>query len=183
MRSTGLRWLEAHGDALFRFAARRVRDRAVAEDLVQDTLLAAIQDAPALAAAVSERAWLLGILRHKLLDYFRRRAREQWVWDSSIESTDGDAVFTDGGQWHAPPRDWDTPERALERAELVTAFELCIDDLPVSWRTPFVLREVDGLESDALAESLGTTKNHVWVMLSRARQRMRQCLELYFSRT
>jgi RNA polymerase sigma-70 factor (ECF subfamily) len=179
-RSDALRWLEDHGDLLFRFAARRVRDRTVAEDLVQDTLLAAIQAAAALKVVANERAWLIGILRHKLLDYFRRRAREQGIWDTSIETTDGDGAFAASGEWRAPPRDWDTPDRAVERAELRTAFELCIDDLPLSWRAPFVLREVDGVESGALAESLGMTKNHVWVMLSRARQRMRLCIEHYF---
>jgi RNA polymerase sigma-70 factor (ECF subfamily) len=173
-------WVESHGDVLFRFAMVRVRDRAVAEDLVQETLLAAIQSLGSLAQVSSERSWLVGILRHKVLDYFRQRARDQRLWDDSVEPTDAESAFDGRGGWKAAPGEWESPERSLERDEFFATFGLCIDALPPNLRTTFALREFDGIGSEDLAETLGTTKNNLWVMLSRARQRLRDCLERHW---
>lgn len=170
-------WVDRYGDLLFRFALTRVRDRAVAEDLVQDTLLAAIQRVATLTSIANERGWLIGILRHKLLDHFRRAARDKRLSDDSIDLTDPDAAFDDEGRWAAPPREWESPEGSLERDEFWAAFGLCIDALPENLRTTFALRELEGVGSDGLVQTLGTSKSNVWVMLSRARQRLRDCLE------
>ena len=170
-------WVERHGDVLFRFALTRVRDKAVAEDLVQDTLLAAIQGLGSLTRGSSERSWLIGILRHKVLDYFRGCARDRRLWDDSIEPTDPDANFDARGHWKAAPGEWGSPERSLEQDEFWATFGLCIDALPQKLKVAFALRELDGIGSEDLAQTLGTTKNNLWVMLSRARQRMRDCLE------
>jgi len=70
------RWAEEYGDALFGFAAARVRDRAVAQDLVQETFLAALRTSASFAGRSSERAWLFGILRNKLADHYRLQNRE-----------------------------------------------------------------------------------------------------------
>ncbi|MCZ6565426.1 MAG: sigma-70 family RNA polymerase sigma factor, partial [Gammaproteobacteria bacterium] len=69
-------WLDEHGDALYKYAFMRVRNEATAEDLVQETLLAAIQAIKTYQGQSSERTWLIGILKHKLMDYFRKAARE-----------------------------------------------------------------------------------------------------------
>jgi RNA polymerase sigma-70 factor (ECF subfamily) len=103
-------WVDRHGDALFRFAVLRVRDRTIAEDLVQDTLLAAMQAVGSLTDVANERSWLIGILRHKLLDHFRRTFRERKLWDdeaADVAASDDD--FDDNGRWMAPPGKWSSP--------------------------------------------------------------------------
>lgn len=173
-------WLDRHGDLLFRFAISRVRDRATAEDLVQETLLAAIQSVEAHAAVSSERGWLMGILRHKLGDHFRRCAREQRLWEHSGDVPDTDGEFDDSGHWTAAFGDWESPETSLEQDEFWATLNRCVDALPQNLKTTFALREIDGVGCDDLAETLGITKNNLWVMLSRARQRMRDCLERHW---
>lgn len=173
-------WVDSHGDALFGFAMHRVRDRALAEDLVQETLLAAIQRLASAEAVASERAWLLGILRHKVADHFRRRARDERLWDESSDSTEAVATFDSRGSWRSPPGEWRQPEQALEQDEFWSAMNLCIEGLPANLRTTFALREIDGIETDVLAHTLGTTKNNLWVMLSRARRRLRDCLDRHW---
>src|SRR5438477_4563382 len=72
-------WVDAHGDYLFNFAVGQIRDPSVAEDLVQDTFLAAFKARDRFTGQSSERTWLVGILRHKIYDHLRRACRERAV--------------------------------------------------------------------------------------------------------
>ena len=172
-------WLDRHGDVLFRYAVTRVRDQSVAEDLVQETLLAAISAKGSFRAGSTERTWLIGILRHKLLDFFRRAARERKLQrDWSTSQTGGGQDFDEQGNWNATVSEWSSPERSLEKTEFWQVFNGCLDALPERLRTSFALRELEGLDSDALVKTLDiSSKNNLWVMLSRARQRIRSCMQ------
>ena len=67
------RWVEEHGDYLFKFALVRLRDPAKAEDMVQETFLAALKGGQSFAGRSAEKSWLAGILKHKILDHYRNR--------------------------------------------------------------------------------------------------------------
>ena len=172
-------WLEEHGDALFRYAITRVRDSSVAEDLVQETLLSAMIAVDSFQGASSARTWLIGILRHKLLDYFRRIAKEQALEQDWANFPDGGPQeFDEQGRWKAALGEWGSPEKSLVKAEFWKVFNRCMDALPEQLRTPFALRELEGLDTDAVIRTLDiSSKNNLWVMLSRARQRIRSCLQ------
>ena len=171
-------WLDLHGDALYGYAALRVREPALAEDLVQETLLAALGARARFQGAASERTWLIGILKNKLVDHLRRAGREQ-SFDAGAED-DGyfEAQFDHTGHWVSPPRAWSDPAFVAENAELRVALFDCIGRLPERQRQLLVLREIDGLETDELLPLLAiSTAGNLWVMLSRARERVRACLE------
>lgn len=171
-------WVDKHGDALYRYALVRVRDQSTAEDLVQDALLTACSTTASFKGQSSERTWLIGILRHKVLDHFRRVARERSMSDMLDQQQTARFQEFDGeDNWIHPVSHWDHPERSLEKAEFWVVFEECVGRLPERLRTPFALRELEGLNSEALADVLNTTRNNLWVMLSRARQQLRRCLE------
>lgn len=178
-RSDPALWLDRHGDALYAFALGRVRNVAVAEDLVQDTLLAAFSSRDAFRGDSAERTWLTGILKHKVLDYLRRRGREVPLVEERDYPADVEAeCFDDSGHWRVDVRHWSRPDRALEQEELRAALQECIGRLPDKQGTLFVLREVDGMETDELIAALNiSSPGNLWVMLSRARMRLRACLE------
>ena len=146
---------------------------------MQETLLAAIGSADTFKGGSTEKTWLIGILRHKILDYFRKSTREQQLKrDWSDLSTDMDHDFDEQGSWRSPISEWASPEESLAQAEFWGVFNGCLDQLPEKLRTPFALRELEGLDSEVLVETLNiSTKNNLWVILSRARQRMRHCLQ------
>lgn len=172
------RWLDEHGDVLFAYAMKRVNHAATAEDLVQETLLAALIAATSYAGDSNESTWLIGILKHKILDHFRRASRSIFSASTDQIDADFDARFDDTGHWRSDPGAWAYPAAVLENDQLRGAIMRCVDKLPESLRTLFVLREIDGMETDALMETLGlSSRNNLWVMMSRARDRMRQCLE------
>lgn len=175
-------WVEEHGDYLFRYAVIRVRNETVAEDLVQDTLLAAFQGKDRFTGESSERSWLTGILKHKVMDYFRRLARERTINpdDSLPEELEG--RFDELGMWkHEPesgPMNWGPDAASLmERKEFMTALKLCITKLPPRCADAFVMREMDAIDSTLIQETLGISASNFWVLLHRARMQLRLCLE------
>lgn len=172
------RWLAEHGDYLYRYARRRLRDSAAAEDAVQETLLAAWRGQASFSGGSSERTWLTGILRHKIVDYLRKIVREQPLPETENGEDPLDALYDARGHWQFGPQAWGDPDAALERSRFWQVFEECLERLPPRLAAVFVLREVDGMASDVLCKELNiSTTNNVWVMLSRARAHLRACLE------
>lgn len=172
-------WLDAHGDALYRFALQRVREPALAEDLVQDTLLAALRARAGFAAQASERTWLIAILKNKIIDHYRRAGRESPLPEHLDPDEAVDALFRDepDGHWAEPPSSWPRPDTALEQAEFWRVFQECLDALPARQSQAFVLSEIDGLTTAELCKLFGASTSNMWVLLHRARLRLRGCLE------
>jgi len=173
------KWVDRHGDILYRFALLRVGDPSVAEDLVQESLCAAYEARERFSGRSSERTWLVGILKHKIADHFRRGAREIVVSDGFERAAgeEGDA-FDERGRWRTPPVEWGgSPEDLVENHEFWEVFHHCLDGLSEGLRRVFSLRELDGLESGEVCKVLGITPTNLWVGLHRARNGLRKCLE------
>lgn len=181
-------WVELFGNYLFRYALIRVRDATVAEDLVQETLLAAFQARGRFAGDSSERSWLTGILKHKILDHFRRLKREQVVLSADVLPPELDDRFDDLGIWkHDPalgPQDWgDDASALMQRKEFMAVLKKCLGKLPQRCADAFVLREMEGTESERIQELLGISPSNFWVLLHRARMQLRLCLEQNWLKT
>ena len=177
-------WLDEHGDALFKYAFMRVRNEATAEDLVQETLLAAIQGMKTYQGQVSERTWLIGILKHKTIDYFRKAAREiQFEDDAQINELVDANIYDERGHLNIEIKNWAQPEKALEQDEFWHTIYRCVDNLPQRFATIFLLREVGGIDTDELCKTLEMTPSNLWTTLSRIRKKMQKCLDIsWFNR-
>ena len=178
-------WLAQHGDALYRYAYFRLRDRAQAEDLVQETLIAALQARQGFAGRSNERTWLIGILKNKLIDYLRKSVRECPLADVAVTQSEIDALFdaSDEDHWKKPPADWVNPTQALEQKQFWKIFMECFEALPARQAQAFSLCELEGLEGEEACKVLGIATTNLWVMMHRARLRLRECLETHwFSR-
>ena len=178
------RWIQEYGDVLFGFAAIRVRDRAIAQDLVQETFLAAMKAKDGFQGRSSERSWLFGILRNKLVDHYRLQAREVPLEDPESFLPEEKGIFADAGVgkdgWAKGfgPQAWETPEEVLISKEFQEALSSCLSRLPERVGHVFVLREIDGIPAEQVCKDLGVSSNNLWVMLHRARLGLRRCLEI-----
>jgi RNA polymerase sigma-70 factor (ECF subfamily) len=169
-------WLSEHGDALFRYALLRLGSRSAAEDAVQETLMAALEARDSFAARSSERTWLFGVLKHKVLDQIRRAVRDEKP--GAAESDPAERLFDQRGLWKAAPAKWGKdPAQTFERQEFWAVFFDCLDGLPPHMASAFTLRERGELEADKICKILGVTATNLWTMLHRARARLRECLE------
>ena len=177
-------WLGEHGDYLYRYALVRVRDTAAAEDLLQETLLAAIGSYQAHEGRSSERTWLIGIMKHKVVDYFRRLARTPEFQMSSEEGSKDLDWFQSEGAWRGHWREDQAPVswpvdavKLLESREFWETFDRCLARLSPQMAIAFTLREIDGLSSEEICEILDVTQNNLWVILHRGRAKLRHFLE------
>jgi RNA polymerase sigma-70 factor (ECF subfamily) len=171
--------LAAHREYLFRYALVHLRDPVRAEDVVQETLLAAMESRSAFSGRAQLRTWLTGILKHKIVDVFRRQAREAPL-ENPVESDELAELFfdpQDHDHWRSFPDNWGDPEKSLERKRFWEVFDACSQGMPPQTARVFAMRELMGLETEEICKELGITANNCWVMLYRARMHLRQCLE------
>ena len=182
------RWVEEHGDYLFKFALARLRDVTNAEDMVQETFLAALKGGQSFAGRSAEKSWLVGILKHKIMDYYRKAGRETSFTDLEFYSDEeSDRFIPDGlfkGGWihdagrELGPMEWSAdPGASLDSQAFWKTFHDCSSKMPRNVAAVFTMREVDGVESKEICALLNISENNLWVMLHRARMALRRCLE------
>ena len=170
-------WVEAHGDYLFNFAIGQVRDASVAEDLVQDTFLAAFKARGRFAGQSSERTWLVGILRHKICDHLRHTCRERTVRvDPTPERRDEEA-WDEAVLWlHDVAAESHSPTRRLELEEFRANLTTALGQLPPRVAQVFQLYEIEERPNVEVCQTLNISESNLWVMLHRARKQLRSQL-------
>jgi len=174
--------LEQHRAYLLRYATIQLRDPDRAEDAVQETLLAALENRAGFAGKSTLKTWLTGILKHKLIDQIRRQSREQPIDTSpdaegESEGGDFDALFKPDGHWETFPQAWADPAAALENRRFWQALEACSDALPRNTARVFMMRELMGMDTGEICKELNITATNCWVLLYRARMSLRECLD------
>ena len=182
------RWIEEHGDHLYRFALARVRNSDVAEDLVQETFLAALQGTCCDSGPTAEHKWMIGIIKHKIVDYFRTTAREPAHEFDQLDGRSADEDFLPDGHWKpamAAMSGWpEKPDGLLERKQFWEVFATCLEKLPARAAQVFTLREMDDVETEDICRLFCLTPTNLGVILHRARKQLRNCLSVrYFGRS
>jgi len=174
------RELENQRGYLMRVARLQLRDQALAEDVVQDALTAAIAAQSGFSGKSSVKTWLTGILKHKIIDAIRRKQREPLAastLDDEGDLEDFDSLFRAHGAWDERPAAWGDPEQALNRRQFFDIMDFCLEKLPPNTARVFMMREVMELDSDEICKELAITANNLWVILYRARMSLRECLQ------
>ena len=170
-------WIEVHADYLFNFAVGQVRDTTIAEDLVQDTFLAALKARERFAGQSSDRTWLVGILRHKIYDHLRRTCRERAVRADISPTTDEGEAWEDAAMWlHDVAAECQSPGRRLELKEFRANLEMALGNLPPRVAQVFQLYEIEERPNAEVCERMNISKTNLWVMLHRARKQLREHL-------
>lgn len=171
-------WLNAHGDYLYRFALARLRDPHQAEDVVQETFMAAIKSNN-FAEQSSPRTWLTGILKHKIIDSIRKGSRETAASDMmSEQDINMDDFFDKSGHWADKSTSWHMPDNALEQQQFLRVLQSCLDRIPNKLATIFMMRDVHETDNEEICKDLNISPTNAWVMLYRARMGIRKCLEI-----
>lgn len=178
-------WLTEHGDYLFRFAMVKLRDEHLAEDAVQETLLAALQGKKSFTGKSTERTWLVGILKHKIVDLIRKKVREPTLVnvDEPLEFGQDEiteSLFDDTGHWVTPCHNWGSPDKVLDQKKFWEVLTECLKRLPPQLAMLYSLREISGMETEDICKDLNISSTNSWVMLHRARLGLKQCFEIHW---
>ncbi len=168
-------WVDQYGDYLFRYAYSRLRDVNAAEEVVQETFLAGIRNQHQFAGRGSQRGWLLGILKRKIIDFVRRRAKYDGTsgYDEADPTT---LLFDENGNWRKGALPESEGERAVEARELWDIVKDCLNSLPQGQADVFVLSVMEDMDSEEICKELGITPSNLWVRLHRARLGLAKCV-------
>jgi RNA polymerase sigma-70 factor (ECF subfamily) len=166
---------------LLKFARLQLRNDAWAEDVVSETVLAALAKPQAFGNRSQLKTWLVGILKHKVIDALRHHSSEitglGGTEDDQADPLDYLAFKTDG-HFAQTPADWGNPEQDLSSRQFFEILEACVNKLPPNQGRLFLMREWLELSSEEICKELQLTPTNLYVLLHRARLRLRECLEL-----
>jgi RNA polymerase sigma-70 factor (TIGR02943 family) len=165
---------------LLRFARLQLRNDAWAEDAVSETMLAALSSPHSFDNRSQLKTWLVGILKHKVIDILRQRQREvSLAYDEGEGGDELDALmFKADGHFAAQPAEWGNPEQELNSRQFFIVLEACTEKLPPAMGRLFLMREWLELPTEEICKELQLTPTNLYVQLHRARLRLRECLEL-----
>jgi len=171
-------WVDRYGEILYRFALVRVKEPVIAEDLVQETFLAALRGRDSFQGRSSLKSWLVAILKHKIVDHIRKSVKEKVLENFDFQADQGEANFDDRGKWKFRPQNWAVnPAKLYQQKEFMDILYRCLAQLRGRQAEVFMLREIDGLSTKEICKELNITATNSWVMLYRARMGLRRCLE------
>ena len=175
--------LVEHRMYLMRFARLQLRNDAWAEDVVSETLLAALAKPQAFGNRSQLKTWLVGILKHKVIDQIRSNAREVAVPDNGNDD-DADEldrlVFKTDGHFASPLGDWGDPQQTLQQSQFFKVLDACVEKLPAGLGRLFLMREWLELSCEEVCKELSITPTNLYVQLHRARLRLRECLNVHW---
>jgi len=172
-------WVSTHADLLYHYALKHLNDEDLAKDQVQETFLAAWRNMDGYKGEASVKNWLFVILKRKIVDHFRRNSTRQVV--GMVQSEHNDHTFFDEEEhWRHGmyPKEWsvDFSNRA-ESKEFYQVFHSCGKKLKAVQNSVFIMKYVDGMESEEICKELGISSSNYWVLIHRAKVQLRACLE------
>ena len=170
-------WVDEYLDFLYRYAFTRLRDKNAAEEVVQETFLAGVRYADQFSGRGSERAWLLGILKRKIIDFVRMRVKHGGSTSYENETDLTAQFFDSAGNWKAGAMKWATaPTQKAEMDELWDVVRGCLMGLPQGQADVFVLSVMEDMDASEICKELGITSANYWVRMHRARLGLAKCV-------
>lgn len=161
---------------LVSLARRSVRNEAWAEDAVSETLVAALERPEAFAGRAKARTWVVGILKHKLVDQVRRHTRERALEADGDDDELGFDSLSAAAAHAGPSAPWGDPLAALAQRQFARQVDAALAKLPPMQGRAFMLYECLEHETHEVCEALNVTPNHLGVILHRARHRLREVM-------
>jgi len=175
-------WVGQYADQLFKFAVSRVSDPELAKDLVQDAFLSALKGQDNFRGEISEKNWLYAILKNKIIDHYRKKVTLSITGLNTLIEEAQD-YFDEEGSWKesSGPKDWAIDySLPIEQKEFYSILELCKQKLSELLNAVFTLKYLDDKDSEDICKELGISSSNYWVLLHRARLKIRECLEVHW---
>ena len=177
-------WVDLYTDKMYTWAFHKTSSKEIAEDLVQDTFLAAFQSISKFECKSDPKTWLFAILNNKISDHFRKKFRNPTITESQANANPGesllDSLFDANGQWKKEERPvaWETPDiHLLDDEAFVKVLRACMGKLPESWMAALQLKYLEEKKGDIICQELGIAPTNFWQVLHRAKLQLRKCLE------
>lgn len=168
--------VEQYTQDLYKWALHKVSDTELAKDLVQDTFLAAAEKIESFKGDSTPKTWLFSILNYKIIDVYRKKAKQPLVSENDVFSK----FFDAGGGWkkEAQPQNWDeNEEHLLDNLEFQLVLKKCMDALPEKWGIAVKSKFLLNKKGDEICQELDIAPTNFWQMVHRAKLQLRDCVD------
>lgn len=177
------KWVNDFSDELFSWAFYKTSSKETAEDLVQETFLAAYHKIESFEGKSQPKTWLFSILNNKVIDYYRKSAKTTKNTFSLTENSGyelSDAFFTQTGCWENNDINpiWDQEVHLLDNSEFNLVMQECMQELPKKWRIALTSKYLSDQKSDVICQELEITLSNYWQIVHRAKLLVKKCLEV-----
>lgn len=177
-------WVDLYSDNMYSWAYHKTGNKETAEDLVQDTFLAAVNAFSKFEGKSNPKTWLFSILNNKIVDFYRMEVKNPVINEASQNVHEGttffDTLFDTNGGWlnNQVPGNWGTtPEHLLDNKDFVGVLQLCMSKLPAHWSATVRLKYLEEKKAEHICQELGIATTNYWQILHRAKLQLRKCLE------
>lgn len=180
-------WVEAFSDKMYLWTVYKTNSKETAEDLVQDTFLAAFQSIEKFEGKSEPKTWLFSILNNKIAEHFRKAYRNPTINESDrsvdAEVSSFDTFFDSNGNWKKEqrPKEWHRDEsNLLDNAEFINVLQGCMSKLPNNWFAAVQLKYIEKKSGKLICQELEISPTNFWQILHRAKLKLRKCLEVHW---
>ncbi|MDF1753293.1 MAG: RNA polymerase sigma factor [Verrucomicrobiales bacterium] len=168
-------WALEHRQFLIQLAYSKVNDYQIAEDLVQDAFISAWKSRDNFRGECSEKTYLAGILKNKVIDFYRRRGRRPVIFAGHF-SEDPDTGQSEWLESQTDPRDDLSPMSVAEKKDFVKDLNVAVAKLPKKMRQAFQLSQIEDQTTEEVIQSMNISRGNLWVMIHRARKALSEDL-------
>ena len=169
-------WVEKYTSDLYAWALHKISDGELANDLVQDTFMAAAEKQSSFKGESSPKTYLFSILNHKIIDHYRKKVHKPVNMESPVLSR----FFSEDGEWHdnKRPREWHEDEgNLLDDDDFQTVLNDCINDLPDKWNACVTSKYLMDKKTEEICQDLEISTTNYWQMMHRAKLQLRECID------
>ncbi|MFC2111027.1 sigma-70 family RNA polymerase sigma factor [Bacteroidota bacterium] len=163
-------------EELYNWAFYKTSSSEVAEDLVQETFLAAVEKIDSFKGDSSHKTWLFSILNYKIIDHYRKKVKQPVQMESDTLSS----FFDEDGSWikEKRPREWhDEDSQLLDKEDFRLILQKCLEALPEKWNTCVNLKYLSNKNGDEICQEIGITTTNFWQIIHRAKLNLRNCID------
>ena len=178
-------WIVNYADYLYRYAITRTNDEEQAKDLVQETFLAGLEKINAFEGKSSEKTWLTAILKHKIIDLYRKKSSGLNAKTETLdqENFQQDFFNSEDGHWkeeHRPQEFIALQEEPMQQQEFNKVLQRCMKKLPELWYAVFSMKHMEEESTEVICTTLKVTPSNFWVIIHRTKLSLRACLQKHW---
>ena len=180
-------WVNHYADYLLQWAIFRTGRKEEAEDLVQETFIAAQKGFDQFKRESSPKTWLVSILKNKITDFYRKSSKQVL---SQFSDSEADSIILDQfdnySNWkvNQRPKVWTSePDSLLDNADFLRILKFCQSDLPLNYNLVLSLKYLEDKSAEEICQELDITSSNYWQLIHRAKLKLKKCLEIRWFKT
>lgn len=174
-------WVNDFTDQLYSWAYHKTSSKEMAEDLVQDTFLAAYNNLENFKNDSSPKTWLLSILNHKIIDFYRKKSKSLSIVDNNQEEEANKRVndlFDENDNWKNPKEySFEVEQHLLDNADFNLTLEKCMENLPEKWRMAIHSKYLTDISTEEVCSQLEISTANYWQIIHRAKLHLKNCID------